>query len=702
MGRRSLNTLIEQVVAETRNPLSLEVKARDIQRMIKDNLLALQQRVGLGSEWGVISFPEAWMPDGSMKSLAQRTLYLDRLMKLAGRPEGDVEDAIVTVLKYVLICFLVPFHGRGLKGVLLSPSTLVTNARRFCQVVEFALDLPDVGQGLLQRLDLAACKKLVERQKWATELARLCQLADRGYWSDVPPGRVIFSNSDDDVAGSPAGEIGETASNDEFPTASQSSNRFQPFSDFLVAEFGWRAAWFVNELEPALHRCFVEVTEAICRQTAAEGRTLDDYKRGVVTTLALESFEWRRSDGTIISELPFELNLRGRGRGRDLTVWPPRTYAHIKHLAYLCQSLHLIIFLLSTGGRISEMLSFSGGNILRTNVNGVVVDGRTYKLVFADKGAQKDWPLPDLAVRALVHQRELRHIAERFSQAVNNEVEFDVGDSVSSAGNERVETAIGSDKLWANLWTGEPIHRQYQHMIPAALQVLGVGDLLDGTAAHAHRFRKTIARLIALAVVGAPKILMDFFGHDSIEMTLSYILTDPDIRLEMEEVLKAQVIMMASDAIKSADECGGPAAEPLRQAVKAESARLGREFNEEDIYGLADTLTLSGKYWQHVRPGVICTKLPQQAGPCNKHRVAPEPASCRSYCGHRLELAAVRDDVDGAIEEGVAQLKRCEDTDDVIGAEMWRGQVLANLNRFPDLKEKWWSNSYVQSCVLQT
>lgn len=242
----------------------------------------------------------------------------------------------------------------------------------------------------------------------------------------------------------------------------------------------------------------------------------------------------------------------------------------------------------------------------------------------------------------------------------------------------------------------------YLNHLRRMVKSLGLTEAMDDMSLHPHRFRKSIARLIALAIVaGAPKILMDLFGHEKIEAALYYILSDPAIRSEMEEVAKAQIIMLAENAIENADSNGGPAATGIRKAVAKERARRGEQFGENDIHMLAQTFTFSGKIWSLVRPGVICTKGPQQSGPCNKRVGHPEPSRCRGNCDHRLETAAIHDDVNRLLNESVVHLERAELEGDEITAELWRGQVLANLRRFPDLEKRWSAHPIVAALLQQ-
>lgn len=102
-----------------------------------------------------------------------------------------------------------------------------------------------------------------------------------------------------------------------------------------------------------------------------------------------------------------------------------------------------------------------------------------------------------------------------------------------------------------------------------------------------------------------------------------------------------------------------------------------------------------------MRPGVICTKTPLQVGPCAKRVAQPEPSRCRASCEHRLEEAALRDDVDGAVAEAVRHLKEEERAGNSFMVEMWEGQILHNLKRFPTLKEKWVADTVVASVIAR-
>ncbi|MES2948144.1 MAG: hypothetical protein V4858_06320 [Pseudomonadota bacterium] len=550
--------------------------------------------------------------------------------------------------------------------------------------MKLALQKPCGAQnGVLSRFNVDELQLRGLGTKRLTELNRIFQYANRGYWSDIP---VLSApealNHASRAARSEAGGAGMAKE-----VGKARSEPFLPFSDEFLGESGWRMAWIVEHLGPLLIPC-AEGLAVVYKNLKSKSNSLHalESMRSRAASQFLSSYPWTDSNGHVVTELPFQARITRNGKGPGF-CWPPRNHAELKGLLALLQTAHLYIALLSTGGRISEVLSFQEGDVVESTDGTVTIAGRTYKLVTMRGGEKRDWPLPALGVLAIYQQERLAAVCSAINlQGSINEP----GQEEKTPANDEfeVDEAI-ANPIWLRVGTGKRILGDYNEMLISAFDVLGLTELSDGINPHAHRFRKTVARLLALALSDAPKILMDLFGHKTIEMTLHYILTDPLIRAEMQEVLKAQTIMLAVEAIENIDDYGGPAAATIKEAVESSKVRAGSEYGAKDINDLAETFTLSGKFWTLVRPGVICTKLPQQAGPCNKQVGLPEPSRCRSHCGLRLEQAALRDDVDRSIEQAFGFLKEAKSADNEISAEMWRGQVYANLDRFPGLRKKW-------------
>jgi hypothetical protein len=332
--------------------------------------------------------------------------------------------------------------------------------------------------------------------------------------------------------------------------------------------------------------------------------------------------------------------------------------------------------------------------------------GRTWKLVERHEGVVREWVLPDLAMQAI--EQQLRIVT--------------LIDDIGTAAPKRAQAGVGAAEarpthLWAQLGGGQANRSAPLTHTRAALRAfatyLGMDADPGGQGIRVHRFRKTIARLAALALTQAPKILKDVFGHKSIEMTLYYILTDKDLQVDVERVTRELRVMRAKETVEAmvmAEETpglpmlggfGGPAAVAVASAISVHRERLhrrGEDWGAESAYELAEILTLQGKAWQLVRPGIVCTKFPgTESGPCNKSKGAPEPARCQSHCKHRLEEAFLHDDVDASIGEALAAYTEAGKRADDLLQALWADQVRVNLGRFPDLKAKWMEDASVRT-----
>jgi hypothetical protein len=288
----------------------------------------------------------------------------------------------------------------------------------------------------------------------------------------------------------------------------------------------------------------------------------------------------------------------------------------------------------------------------------------TFKLIDQIGGKARDWPLHPAAVRAIEVQQKIC----------------------------RLVRPAGQTHLWVILGDGDKLGKRLLNLTEPLVQAvdhLGLSDLTGKDLAHVHRWRHTVARLVALSVVGAPQVLLDLFGHRDLEMTLRYMLSDPRIIEDAMKVAKEISYVMDEEAIAETIEgkAGGPAAIPLRAGLAASGLRRGEEvFTISTLRETAEALTFNGRYWSLVRPGVICTKGLGQYGPCTKERGAPDPGACRTTCDHRLETSRAKQ----ACEETLRALivERAQAASD--GKEMFLtnldGQILANLKRWEDVR----------------
>ena len=120
-------------------------------------------------------------------------------------------------------------------------------------------------------------------------------------------------------------------------------------------------------------------------------------------------------------------------------------------------------------------------------------------------------------------------------------------------GNE-LNLELGSNHLWASLGNGKADPEKALDNIGGNL--LQLADTLSmkpkpgGINLHPHRFRKTVARLASVALIGSPRILMQVFGHKDIQMTLYYIMTNKALATEIEAVARELRVTRCEDVIR--------------------------------------------------------------------------------------------------------------------------------------------------------
>jgi hypothetical protein len=230
------------------------------------------------------------------------------------------------------------------------------------------------------------------------------------------------------------------------------------------------------------------------------------------------------------------------------------------------------------------------------------------------------------------------------------------------------------------------------YAIQSFVNALELEGLLGDATAHTHRFRMTVARLAALALVDAPAVLFDLLGHDNFETTLGYMFSDPEARAEILEVARATEYALTKDVVEALPSAAGPAAPKMREALEHFRVQTGKErFDTETLDEAVEVLMLAGAPFQIVRKGVLCTKGAGQVGACSSGRSLPNPAACRTHCVHRLELASAKAQVNETIQYLLSKIEGA-DVSEMLRAS-FEGQLLMQLRRFDDVREQWISAS---------
>lgn len=750
-GQRALD-----VSAAREAALSL-VGAENVQNADVQAVLALQTALQHGHRYGIWSTPSKWNPGEHSKAVLNVDLrarivhYLPDALKQTVL-EDDAEarraaeeavvqrmpsplqralDELVLVLtRYLLVLRMGPAGiARNKYGVSLDPNNIVDMAYSWLPSM-LALALPK----MLAERDYSRCLGLLtsedieglpttRRKNALREVQRMQLLAERGCWSDVPAiGDWLVAVSP--VAGA-ASVVAEQAKRDPH----------RPLPDDYVSQMGRCSLWLIQDLAPNLLAIGEEVRKIWEQTDDPSLKPLSVQSRRVrAIRPLLEQFEWRDHLGRPITEPPFPLRLSQVGKNSNVwkeaaeddsadertdaeldpeddqpqVQWPPRSLTDILGLMHTIQLAHIFVALLSTGARKAEALDWQR-DCLEYSVNGMpYANGRTYKLVERHDGEKRDWVLPDMAVQAL--EQQVRMVA--------------LMESIGPQRPIRTRLPAPTEETPTHLWVQSRTTAEGSRFAPlkglntalvSYANTLGMSTSPGGQRLRAHRFRKTVARICGLALTQAPKVLMDVFGHKSIEMTLYYILTDKELQAEVEQVSRELRVMRAKEVIEqmvAAESSptalplggyGGPAALAMQRAIDVHREglhRRGEQWGANSVIELAEVLTLQGKAWQVVRKGVMCTKLPgTEAGLCNKSRGHPEPSRCGSRCDHRLEENFLREDVDASIAEAVAAYRVASQDEGSMEKALWAGQIRAHISRFADLRRKWEKDPTVQEVM---
>lgn len=709
--------------------------AESVQYLNREQILELQNALGHGTVFGKWTTPSYWLPPGTVRGRPAIDLYgrvkhyLHHLRPEASmHVEGLVEMGVLVLTRYLILLRLNPSAlGDGGKRRTLDPHTVlqiaygVGPALVAVGISKYLDDFPDPAlysirfaapeDRLLSRITQDDLNKLPKTAREASriECDRMLNYAQRGTWCDVPKfqGKSIAQKL-----------LGTAESNVE-PVR---RNSYMPLPDDYVGEMGARCHWLIRHLAPGLITLAEKISE-IYLQTAAHSYRIGSLRsiRSAQVRKLLQDHEWRDGEGEVFTSpaisirLPKELrtpnsNLRSISSPPDAETltganppelrWPPKNNRDICALLGFVQMAHYFVIGLSMGARSSEALGLTRDCVAYAEDGRAYANGRTFKLVRRHDGELRDWQLPDFAVTALEQQVRLVAVAEQIG------IYGDAKDADFNAGR------VNRRHLWCRISAGpQSDSREPLYGINKALESFATGVCMSsrpgGRSLHSHRFRKTLARLVALALTHAPMLLMSVLGHKQIEMTLHYILADKELRAEIDTVSRELRVMRAKTAIEamvnenlasndrsdvSYGGYGGLAAISLRSAIHFQQNRVhgrGEDWGANTVSELAEYLTLKGEAWDLVRRGVICTKLPGEAGMCNKSRGRPEPSRCRADCTHRLEEAFMRDDVDGAIADSVAQYEKAAQANEQLAMSQWAAQVRAHVRRFPELEAKW-------------
>lgn len=740
-----------------------QIQIHEIQTLDSTTIGRLKSLAGHGNQLHIWVTPRHWLAHGSriesIESVDLRSAALSRLtaeeqatLDLLPVPDAVaslsslkttaqlVEGAVLQAIRYLLLLRLGPSAqtSRNSSTGSLKPALIATTAagairRMVAIVVRKRLDLLSSRMltggdsryfALIQSMDLTSLPKTFA-QRCAAELQRMDVLSGRELWLDAPSRKR-----------EPTGTVDPTQ-----PPMQAGANRqpepHLPLPDEYVAFLGQRSHWIVEHLGPSLLKVGQQLLTE-WRQAAIQGRKSKDTRKKIVLKVMEACFPDVSNNlstnalGCPVPPFTFRLSKHGEKAGHlfkkraithsldsdfeekslEAIAWPPRNLAHFRGLCATLQGAHLFISSLALAARQSESMDLLRDCVVYGEDGQWRANGRTFKLAQQFEGEVRKWDLPEFAARSIEQQGRLVRMLEQMPWSE------DLGALVDPE-----FIAFEGNHLWCRIGTGNinprEVLRDPNKMLRTFARSLDASSEPGGQPLRTHRFRKTIARLSALAIDEAPVMLKQLFGHRDIEMTLHYILADKALAAEIDQVVKELHMMRARTPVEAfvaqlddskayemgVDHAGinyagygGKAVSRIADTVtryRDQSVASGRmrnsatDFGADHIDDVVRILTGDGTYFNLVRPGVFCTKRVGEWGPCSRKKGQADRSNCQETCDHRLEEPWLRSDAEDCIEEALAGYERACAESDLLLNSFWADQLRRNVVRFEDLRAKW-------------
>lgn len=721
----SLSPEIQVEIDKLRSNTLARWAVERFQHMQPDELAQVQAAMNHGLVYGIWQTPKEWLTKKQAKA-SHMNIDLRRRLKdyvLDQLQDDDqahpdlelwLDQAVLTMTRLLLLMRCAELPGKSNKSHCLAPSTVIEYANYQllkCLSTAIAKGLTSRNEMIvtspreLRLFGLVTTQECQEKYDGATWLGVLRALEDRlrrwsedGYWSDT-----FATQGTSGIEDLKAGK-----SRNNRPT--DKSEEFRPLPDGYAALLAKRSLWLMREIGPNLVRLTPEFAAMYAKTRArVQAGSLSQKRlaptRSRYARKMMESFVWLDSTGKPLTRIPFRLALTGSSEQHG---WLPQTQRDFFDLMAYVQTAHQIITGLTTGLRESELLDMTRGCVVDRMIGDehcYYLNSRTFKTVASHEGEQREWPVVVQVKQAVESQEQLMARLDEINKA--DDPNFQPDNHLW--GRFYLMSKSGEAFVDTNVWIG--------HYVEA----LGMETAPGGQNFTTHRLRKTLARIVALALVNSPMVLYEIFGHHDIEMTLHYILANKDLRLEVEAIAREINVMQGAEVVEVMAQaelrrlagrslpgdlyggCGGGAAGPIDVCVRAEVQKIherGEEWGANNAIELGRQFTNAGQQWMLVRKGVICTKSPGTVGPCSlKSRGRPEPSKCSSGCSHRLEREFMRDDVRGILDTARKGYEQAlADSEEGLAA-YWGGQIKINISRFPDIEQEYMRIPSIAACM---
>lgn len=685
------------------------------QHMGPDELVQVQAALCHGSTYGRWQTPRNWLTKQARRSPSRLNIDLRRRLRNnvlvhlqlqdGEQPPPDLEQwldqAVLTMTRLLLLLRCADASGRNLQRQVLAPSTILVwestclvkcLSLAVAQGLRDSLDSFAVANGERRILGRITAQQIKERYGDSNSRKKTSVLENRlRHWSEVGYWRDVFATQDTSAIHDL--KLGKSRNSAHEHDASE----YKPLPDEYAALLAKRSLWLMREIGPNLVRIAPEFATLYAKGAeqlrtgsfAPENRSTRHRDRAY---RILRDFTWLDSRGRPLTGIPFHLTLSSNWRAHGRL--PHSARALFDLMAYV-QTAHQVIVGLTMGLRESELLDMTRGCVKERTIHDepcYYVESRTFKLSSDHEGEWREWPVVAQVKEAVASQEILMSALDKINAAK------DPGYQATSDlwGRFSLMSDSQGEFTTTNLWL-----RYYA-------EALGMDKAPGGQNFTSHRLRKTLARVVALALVDSPMVLYEIFGHRGIEMTLHYILANKSLKQEVEAIAREINVMRATEVVEVMAQselrrlagqslpgdlhggCGGGAAGPIDTHIREELRKVherGDSWGADDAIELGRLLTNAGQQWMLVRKGVICTKSPGVAGPCSlKARGRPEPSKCSSECAHRLEREFLRNDVREILDTALKAYEQALVDEENGLAAYWGGQIRINIGRFPDIE----------------
>lgn len=352
--------------------------------------------------------------------------------------------------------------------------------------------------------------------------------------------------------------------------------------------------------------------------------------------------------------------------------WPPTNYKGLTFWLSAAQSSVYSIVALQIGARDSEMMSIKPGSWTKARSGQWYLDDRIWKTTPSFNGTNHRVAINDDAADALNFQLGLFEAAQR--------------------------AGVNPSTFFFHDGGGLYVSNRKLHELA---KISGINKV------HSHQFRKSLARLVALSIVGAPKILQEIFGHTDLQMTLKYIMALPDMAEELRKAVTSSRRDRAGRIYDEAEEAGGGGADRLRNVIRelqADVASNAGHNSQEKIASEARNRFITqvlrgGLGLKQVAPGVVCIKAPIQNGFCAAKGEELNAGQCQIGCPQHLELGEAKDAATDTIWWLMDELQKEEISTNLLMRKFYRRQLAEYVSAWPELKRKYIDHPVVMSAL---